>query len=79
MDFTATGSHFDTAYESLIKGYLEERPNYEDIIGTIPTFLLMRTMMIIRWIEDRPEAGKEAFIPVLIKASIDQARKVKLL
>jgi len=36
-------------------------------------------MMIIRWIEDRPEAGYESFIPVLIKASIDQARKVKLL
>ena len=79
LDFTATGCHFDTAYESLIKGYLEERPNVEDIIGTIPTFLLMRTMMLIRWIEDRPEAGYEAFIPVLIKASIDQARKMKLL
>jgi len=79
LDFTATGCHFDTAYESLIKGYLEERPNYEDIIGTIPTFLLMRTMMLIRWIEDRPESGYEAFIPVLIKASIDQAKKVKLL
>ena len=79
LDFTATGCHFDTAYESVIKGYLEERPNDEDIIGTIPTFLLMRTMMLIRWIEDRPEAGYEAFIPVLIKASIDQARKVKLL
>jgi len=58
---------------------LEECPNTEDIINTIPTFLLMRTMMIIRWIEDRPEAGYESFIPVLIKASIDQARKVKLL
>ena len=79
LDFTATGCHFDIAYESLIKGYLEERPNANDIIETIPTFLLMRTMMLIRWIEDRPEAGYEAFIPVLIQASIDQAKKLKLL
>ena len=79
LDFTATGCHFDIAYESLIKGYLEERPNANDIIETIPTFLLMRTMMLIRWIEDRPEAGYEAFIPVLIQASIAQAKKLKLL
>ena len=79
LDFTATGCHFDIAYKSLIRGYLEERPNAKDIIETIPTFLLMRTLMIIRWIEDRPESGYAAFIPVLIKASIDQAKDLKLL
>jgi hypothetical protein len=36
-------------------------------------------MMLIRWIEDRPEAGYGAFIPVLIQASIDQAKKLNLL
>ena len=79
LDFTATGCHFDIAYKSLIRGYLEERPNAKDIIETIPTFLLMRTLMIIRWIEDRPESGYEAFIPVLIQASIDQAKQLELL
>ena len=79
LDFTATGCHFDIAYEALIAGYLKEYPNTQDIIDTIPTFLLMRTMMIIRWIEDRPEAGYESFIPVLIKASIDQAKDLELL
>ena len=79
LDFTATGCHFDIAYKSLIRGYLEERPNAKGIIETIPTFLLMRTLMIIRWIEDRPESGYEAFIPVLIQASIDQAKQLELL
>jgi Ser/Thr protein kinase RdoA (MazF antagonist) len=79
LDFTAGGCHFDVAYKALIKGYSEERPNAEDIIETIPTFLLMRTMMLISWIEDRPEAGYEGFIPVLIQASIDQAKILKLL
>ena len=79
LDFTATGCHFDIAYKSLIRGYLEERPNTKDIIETIPTFLLMRTLMIIRWIEDRPESGYEAFIPILIQASIDQAKQLELL
>ena len=79
LDFTATGCHFDIAYKSLIRGYIEERPNAKDIIETIPTFLLMRTLMLIRWIEDRPESGYAAFIPVLIKASIDQAKDLKLL
>jgi Ser/Thr protein kinase RdoA (MazF antagonist) len=79
LDFTAAGCHFDIAYKALIKGYLEERPNAKDVIETIPTFLLMRTMMIILWIEDRPEAGYGAFIPVLIQASIDQAKKLQFL
>ena len=79
LDFTATGCHFDIAYKSLIRGYLEERPNAKGIIETIPAFLLMRTLMIIRWIEDRPESGYEAFIPVLIQASIDQAKQLELL
>ena len=79
LDFTATGCHFDIAYKSLIRGYIEERPNSKDIIETIPTFLLMRTLMLIRWIEDRPESGYEAFIPVLIQASIDQAKQLELL
>ena len=79
LDFTATGCHFDIAYKSLIRGYLEERPNAKDIIETIPTFLLMRTLMIIRWIEDMPESGYEAFIPILIQASIDQAKQLELL
>ena len=79
LDFTATGCHFDIAYKSLIRGYIEERPNAKDIIETIPTFLLMRTLMLIRWIEDRPESGYEAFIPVLIQASIDQAKQLELL
>ena len=35
--------------------------------------------MLIRWIEDRPEAGYEAFIPILIEASIEQAEELKLL
>ena len=79
LDFTATGCQFDIAYKSLIRGYLEERPNAKDIIETIPTFLLMRTLMIIRWIEDRPESGYETFIPVLVQASIDQAKQLELL
>ena len=79
LDFTATGCHFDIAYKSLIRGYIEERPNAKDIIETIPTFLLMQTLMLIRWIEDRPESGYEAFIPVLIQASIDQAKQLELL
>ena len=79
LDFTATGCHFDIAYQSLKKGYLGERPDTGDILETIPIFLLMRTLMIIRWIEDRPEAGYEAFIPVLINAAFDQAKELKLL
>jgi Ser/Thr protein kinase RdoA (MazF antagonist) len=79
LDFTATGCHFDIAYNSLVKGYLEESPKAINIIESIPAFLLMRTLMLIRWIEDRPEAGYEAFIPVLINASLDQAKKLNLL
>ena len=79
LDFSATGCHFETAYENLIKGYLYESPNSQAIIETIPTFLLMRTLMLIRWIEDRPEAGYGAFIPVLIQASVDQAKDLGLI
>ena len=79
LDFSATGCHFETAYKHIKKGYLDERPNSQAIIETIPIFLLMRTLMLIRWIEDRPEAGYGAFIPILIEASIEQAEELKLL
>jgi len=79
LDFSANGGFFEVAHEGLLEGYLESRPNTKAIIRTIPIFLLMRTLMLIRWIHDRPESGYSDFIPVLIKASVDQARKVKLL
>ena len=77
-DFSANGGFFKIALGGLLEGYLEDRPNTQRIIDTIPIFLLMRTLMIIRWIEDRPEAGLTDFIPVLIQASKVQAKDVGL-
>jgi len=78
LDFSANGGFFEVAHEGLLEGYLEDRPNTKAIIGTIPIFLLMRSLMLIGWIHERPEAGYSDFLPVLIQASKAQAKDLGL-
>ena len=78
LDFSANGGFFEVAHEGLLEGYLEARQNTKAIIGNIPIFLLMRSLMLIGWIHERPEAGYSDFLPVLIQASKAQAKDLGL-
>mgnify|MGYP006086208123 FL=1 len=79
LDVSANGGHFETAQEAMIEGYLQERPDAHEIINSIPVFLLMRTLMLISWIDNRPELGYKNYLPELVNASKTQAKNLNLL
>jgi Ser/Thr protein kinase RdoA (MazF antagonist) len=78
IDVSANGGHFKTAQESIIEGYLQARPDAQEIIDSIPMFLLVRTLMLISWIDDQPASSYKHHIPKLINASKVQARNLNL-
>ena len=78
IDVSANGGHFKTAQESIIEGYLQERPDAQKIIDSIPMFLLVRTLILISWIDGQPASSYKHHIPKLINASKVQARNLNL-
>lgn len=49
--------HFGAMQEALIRGYRSRREIAEEDLAMLPLFLLMRNLMVIGWIEQRPELG----------------------
>ena len=47
--------HFDAMREALIRGYRSRRELAEEDLALLPLFLLMRNLMVIGWMEQRPE------------------------
>jgi Ser/Thr protein kinase RdoA (MazF antagonist) len=74
MDALTGGQQFDLLFSALSKGYLNKRPASESILEHVPTFLLIRNLKILRWIQDRPEAGHTDHIPYLLEIALAQAR-----
>jgi len=69
-------SHFDVARESLLQGYRERRPGSVQLEMLVPLFILVRSLMLLRWMQDRPESGYTEMIPPLLKHALDQARGI---
>lgn len=76
LDFFHTKPRFDLTYRALIAGYDSVRPGCNDIFAQLPIFLLLRSLMIIKWIEDRPEVGRDSSIPFLIDISFKQFTEI---
>ena len=49
--------HFGATREALIRGYRSRREIADEDLSMLPLFLLMRNLMVIGWIEQRPELG----------------------
>ena len=69
---------FELACQSLVRGYRNKRPQCEHIVAHLDTFVLMRTLMILRWMEDRPETGHIARVPSLTELALNQADALNL-
>ena len=46
---------FDEALRALIEGYRTVHPLGEDEVALVPTFLAIRMLMLVSWLNDRPE------------------------
>ena len=67
------------AYESIVAGYIENREDSDSVIENIELFLLIRSLMILRWAEDRKELGYDAMIPSVLESALEMAKKINLL
>ena len=76
MDVLHERPCFAVAREALFAEYARRRPGSEDVLETVPLFLLMRTLMLLRWIEDRPEVGRAETIPGFVGIAFGQAQEL---
>jgi hypothetical protein len=62
-----------------VAGYIETREDSDSIIEKIKLFLLIRSLMILRWAEDRKELGYDAMIPSVLESALETAKEINLL
>ena len=70
---------YKTAYESIVAGYIETREDSDSVIEKIELFLLIRSLMILRWAEDRKELGYDSMIPSVLELAINEAKRLGIL
>ncbi|MCP5029048.1 MAG: phosphotransferase [Actinomycetia bacterium] len=72
----AVGEPFEgDASQALIDGYREVRPLSGDEADLITTFLLIRHLMLVSWLDARPELGLSAELPALIGYAVEAAER----
>ena len=69
----------ESSLESIVAGYIETREDSDSIIEKIKLFLLIRSLMILRWAEDRKELGYDAMIPSVLESALETAKEINLL
>ena len=52
-----TSPHFGAMQRGLVRGYRSRRELADEDLALLPIFLLMRNLMVIGWVEQRPELG----------------------
>ncbi|MCP3853957.1 MAG: phosphotransferase [Actinomycetia bacterium] len=63
------------ARQALVQGYREVRPLSDDQVTLIDTFLLIRHLMLVAWLDARPELGLQAEMPGLVEAATQAAER----
>ncbi len=66
--------HFGAIRNAIIDGYLSERPLSKSDIDLLPVFVLIRSMVSLGWIEQRPELDSSHKLPTLIRRACEQSR-----
>ena len=66
--------YFDSITAALAAGYRAVRPLRQQDLDLLPLFLVIRRLVSIGWIWDRPELGRRARIPLLIE---EACREIK--
>ena len=67
-------SFFDKIREAIIAGYVSVRTLSQADIELLPVFVLIRSMVSLGWIEQRPELDSSRKLPLLIERSCEQSR-----
>jgi Ser/Thr protein kinase RdoA (MazF antagonist) len=78
LDATASPEVNGLVNEALVKGYRSIRPECDEILAEVPMFVLVRTLMLLRWMQDRPELRYQSKIPELVQIALAQASELGL-
>ncbi len=73
------GADEGLVHDALIKGYRSVRPDCDEIVSQVPMFVLVRSLMLLRWMQDRPELEYAPLIPKLVQIALGQADELGLL
>ncbi|MEO2005243.1 MAG: phosphotransferase [Candidatus Poribacteria bacterium] len=65
--------HFDAVRDALIAGYRAERPLSDAAIELLPMFLLIRSLALLGWLNERPEHRSDKRVRGLIDIACAQA------
>ncbi len=81
IDAVSGHDQFEVAKDSLLKAYTSVRTDIDSglVVELLPTFLLMRTLMVLGWAQARPETGYVELIPGFLKIALGQADELALL
>ncbi len=70
--------HIDTIHDALIRGYRSARAFDDDAVALIPIFILIRALVLLGWIHERPELDHSGFLPDLIDFACTRAGELGL-
>ena len=59
--------YFEEIVGALISGYRAVRPINQEALRLLPLFLLIRRLVSIGWVWDRPELGRRGRIPRMVE------------
>ena len=66
---------YGEAERALLDGYRSTHPLNDDEVALLPTFLTIRSLMLVSWLDARPELNLAHLVPVLAQAAADQAER----
>ena len=67
---------YDDAFAALVEGYRSIRPLSDDELALLPVFITQRTLMIVAWMDARPELGLETQIAYAINAASESTERL---
>ncbi len=70
--------HVDVIHDALIRGYRSARALDDHTVDLIPMFMLIRAMVSLGWIHERPELDHDEAIPNLVARVCAQATELGL-
>ena len=66
---------FDDAREALIDGYRSTYPLTDAEVELLPAFLTIRSLMVVAWLNARPELGLSDHLPAVIDGAAADAER----
>ncbi|MEN8160550.1 MAG: phosphotransferase [Myxococcota bacterium] len=70
----ATHPGFERIRAALLAGYQSRRPMAEEDLALLPTFVVVRMLAALGWLNERPEVDLHALLPALTELACTRAR-----